>query len=165
MDRMLVVVFYNESEAYEGKTALLDLDREGSVSVYGYAILSKSADGKTTVKQDDEVGPLGAFTGTALGSLVGLLGGPVGVALGAASGLGAGAAADLHNARISGDFVDDVSKMLQPKRVATVAKVEEDGITPVDTLWRQSAGPYSAALFPTSKTPSMTRTSRRLRRT
>jgi len=43
------------------------------------------------------------------------------------------AAADLHNARISSDFVDDVSKTLQPKRVAIVAEVEEDWITPVDT--------------------------------
>jgi len=82
MDRMLVVVFDGESKAYEGKTALLELEREGSISVYGYAILAKSADGKTTVKQGDEVGPLGALTGTALGSLIGLLGGPVGVALG-----------------------------------------------------------------------------------
>jgi hypothetical protein len=55
---MLIVVFDNESKACEGKTALLDLDREGSV--YGYAILAKSADGKTTLKQGDEVGPLGA---------------------------------------------------------------------------------------------------------
>jgi uncharacterized membrane protein len=140
MDRMLVVVFENESKAYEGKTALLELDREGSISLYGYAILAKSADGKTTVKQGDDAGPLGALTGTALGSLVGLLGGPVGVALGAASGLGAGAAADLHNARISSDFVDDVRKSLQPRRVAIVAEVEEDWITPVDTRMEAIGG-------------------------
>src|SRR5262249_40100352 len=133
MDRMLVVVFDSESKAYDGKKALLDLDREGSISVYGYAILAKSADGTTTVKQGDDVGPLGTLPGTAVGSLVGLLGGPVGVAVGAASGLGAGAAMDLHNARISSDFVDDVSKMLLSKKVAVVAEVEEDWITPVDT--------------------------------
>jgi hypothetical protein len=34
MDRMLVVVFDNESKAYEGKQALLQLDNEGSISVY-----------------------------------------------------------------------------------------------------------------------------------
>lgn len=133
MDRMLVVVFDNESKAYEGKTALLELDKEGSISVYGYAVLAKSADGTTSVKQGDDVGPLGTLTGTALGSFIGLLGGPVGVALGAASGLGAGFATDLHNARISSDFVDDVSKTLQPKKVAVVAEVEEDWVTPVDT--------------------------------
>jgi hypothetical protein len=62
------------------------------------------------------------------------------MALGAASGLGAGAAADLHNARISGDFVDDVSKSLQPRRVALVAEVEEDLITPVDTRMEAIGG-------------------------
>ena len=35
MDRMLVVVFGNETKAYEGKKALLQLDNEGSISVYG----------------------------------------------------------------------------------------------------------------------------------
>lgn len=34
MDRMLVVVFDNETKAYEGKKALLQLDNEGSISVY-----------------------------------------------------------------------------------------------------------------------------------
>ena len=140
MDRMLVVIFDNESKAFEGKTALMELDKEGSMSVYGYAILAKSADGTTTVKQADDPGPLGALTGTALGSLIGLLGGPVGVALGAAAGLGAGGAVDLHNSRISIDFVNDVSKMLLPKKVAVVAEVEEDWITPVDTRMEAIGG-------------------------
>ena len=34
MDRMLVVVFNNETKAYEGERALLQLDAEGSISVY-----------------------------------------------------------------------------------------------------------------------------------
>ena len=65
MDRMLVVVFDNESKAYEGKKALLQLDGEGSISVYGHAVAAKHADGTTTVKQDDE-GPLGTLVGTSL---------------------------------------------------------------------------------------------------
>lgn len=140
MDRMLIVVFDSENKAYEGKKALLELDKEGSISVYGHAVLAKSADGKTFLKQGDDVGPLGTLAGTALGSLIGLLGGPVGVALGAAAGLGAGFATDLHNARISSDFVDDVSKTLQPNRVAVVAEVEEDWITPVDSRMEALGG-------------------------
>ncbi len=140
MDRMLVVVFDNESKAYEGKEALLQLDREGSIGVYGYAVLAKAADGTTTSKQGDDVGPLGTLTGTALGSLIGLLGGPAGVAVGAATGLAAGATVDLHNARISDDFIDDVSKMLVPTRVAVVAEIEEDWTTPVDTRMETLGG-------------------------
>ena len=40
MDRMLVVVFDNENKAYEGKKALLQLDGEGSISVYAYTVLA-----------------------------------------------------------------------------------------------------------------------------
>jgi uncharacterized membrane protein len=99
MDRMLVVVFDNENKAYEGKKALLQLDGEGSISVYGYAVLAKNADGTASVKQGDDSGPLGSLIGTSLGSLIGLLGGPVGMAVGAAAGLAAGGATSSRTSR------------------------------------------------------------------
>ena len=140
MDRMLVVVFDNETKAYEGKKALLQLDAEGSISVYAYAVLAKHADGSATIKQGDEPGPLGTLVGTSLGSLIGLLGGPVGLAVGAATGLAVGSAADLHNARIGLDFIDDVSKVLLPNKVAVVAEIEEEWTTPVDTRMEPIGG-------------------------
>ena len=133
MDRMLVVVFDSESKAYEGKKALLQLDREGSVGVYAYAVVAKNANGVVDVKQGDDSGPLGTLVGTSLGSLIGLLGGPVGLAIGATAGLVAGATADLNNARIGADFIDDVTKALLPGKVAVVAAIDEDWTTPVDT--------------------------------
>lgn len=133
MDRMLVVVFDNETKAYEGKRALQQLDSEGSISCYAYAVLAKHADGTATVKQGDDSGPLGTLVGTSLGSLIGLLGGPAGMAIGATAGFAAGSAADIDNARIGGDFIDDVSTQLLPNRVAVVAEIEEDWTAPVDT--------------------------------
>jgi uncharacterized membrane protein len=135
-----VVVFDNESKAYEGKNALLQLDGEGSISVYAYAVLAKHADGTATVKQGDDSGPIGTLLGTSFGSLIGLLGGPVGLAIGATAGLAVGTAADLNNARIGEDFIDDVSKMLVPNRVAVVAEIEEDWTTPVDTRMEAIGG-------------------------
>jgi uncharacterized membrane protein len=153
MDRMLVVVFDNDVKAYEGKKALLKLDNEGSISVYAYAVLAKHADGTASVKQGDDSGPLGTLVGTSLGSLIGLLGGPVGLAVGAAAGLATGAAADLNNARIGDDFIDDVSKMLLPNRVAVVAEIEEDWITPVDTRMESIGGTvFRRALSDVKKT-------------
>jgi uncharacterized membrane protein len=140
MDRMLVVVFDNESKAYEGKKALLQLDDEGSISVYGYSVLAKGADGTVTQKQGDDVGPIGTLLGTSLGSLIGLLGGPAGMAVGAAAGMAGGAAADLDNARVGADFIDDVNKVLSPNRVALVAEIEEDWTTPVDTRMETIGG-------------------------
>ena len=140
MDRMLVVVFDNEVKAYEGKKALLLLDDEGSISVYAYAVLVKHADGSATVKQGDDSGPLGTLVGTSLGSLIGLLGGPVGLAIGATAGFAAGGFADLNNARIGEDFIDDVTRQLLPNRVALVAEIEEEWVMPLDTRMEAIGG-------------------------
>jgi uncharacterized membrane protein len=140
MDRMLVVVFDSESKAYEGKKALLQLENDGSIVIYAYAVVSKNADGTATVRQSDDSGPLGTLVGTSLGSLIGLLGGPAGLAIGAAVGLLAGSTADLNNARISDDFIDDVNKELLPNKFALVAEIQEDWTTPVDTRMEPIGG-------------------------
>ncbi len=140
MDRMLVVVFDNETKAYEGKRALIQLDSEGSISVYGYAVVAKKADGTSTIKQGDDVGPLGTLVGTTLGSLIGVLFGPVGLAIGATAGFTGGATADLYNSGVGDDFVDDVSKFLLPSKVALVAEIEEGWTTPVDTRMEAIGG-------------------------
>jgi uncharacterized membrane protein len=132
MDRMLVVVFDTEAKAYDGRNALLQLDDEGSIAVFAYAVIAKNPDGTATVKQGDDSGPLGTLAGTSLGSLIGLLGGPVGLAIGATAGLLAGSTADLNNARIGSDFVDDVTRQLRPGKFALLAEVQEDWTTPVD---------------------------------
>ena len=140
MDRMLVVVFDSERKAYEGKKALLQLDAEGSISAYGYAVVAKNADGTTTIKQGDDVGPLGTLVGTTLGSLIGVLFGPVGMAIGATAGFTGGATADLYNSGVGDDFIDDVSKFLLPSKVALVAEIEEEWTTPVDTRMEAIGG-------------------------
>jgi uncharacterized membrane protein len=140
MERMLVVVFDSETKAYEGQSALRQLEREGSVSAYAGAVVVKNADGTTTVKQFDDVGPVGGLVGTSVGSLIGLLGGPAGLAIGAASGLALGAIFDLDNARVGVDFVDEVSKSLKPTKVALIAEIEEDWTTPVDTRMEALGG-------------------------
>ena len=140
MERMLVVVFDNEKKAYQGKSALADLEREGSVTVYAYAVAVKHADGTVTVKETDDAGPLGSLAGTAVGGLIGVLGGPVGLAIGATSGLAIGSIYDVDTARVGWDFVDDVTKFLTPNKVALVAEVDEAWTTPVDTRMEALGG-------------------------
>jgi uncharacterized membrane protein len=140
MERMLVVVFDSETKAYEGKSALRQLEREGSIAAYAGAVVAKNADGTTSVKHFDDFGPVGGLVGTSVGSLIGLLGGPAGLAIGAASGLALGAIFDLDNARVGADFVDDVSKALKPTKVALIAEIEEDWTTPVDTRMEALGG-------------------------
>ena len=140
MDRMLVVVFDSESNALEGKRALSQLDSDGSIGLWAYAIVTKNADGTSTVRQDDDAGPLGTVVGTSLGSLLGLLFGPAGLAIGATAGLAGGATADLAHAGVGEDFIDDVSSTLSPKKVALVAEIDEDWTFPVDNRMEAIGG-------------------------
>jgi uncharacterized membrane protein len=153
MDRMLVVVFDSENKAYDGKKALSQLESEGSIAVYAYAVIGKNPDGTTTLKQGDDPGPLGTLVGTSLGSLIGLIGGPVGLAIGAGAGLLAGATVDLNNAGVGEDFIDDVRQELQPNKFALVAEVQEDWTTPVDSRMEAIGGKvYRRALSEVKQT-------------
>ncbi|HUL91003.1 MAG TPA: DUF1269 domain-containing protein [Burkholderiales bacterium] len=153
MERMLTVIFDNEKKAYEGKSALRQLDLEGSITVYAGAVVTKHADGTLSVKQYDDFGPLGTLTGTAIGSLIGLLGGPAGVVAGGLSGLTVGTLYDLDNALVGQDFVEDVMKSLTPNKVAIVAEVEEEWTTPVDTRMEALGGSvFRRALVEVRKT-------------
>lgn len=140
MDRMLVVVFDNESKAYAGKEALKQLDGEGNINLYAYAVVTKGPDGFVRVKQGDDVGPIGTLLGTSIGSLIGVLGGPAGLAVGATAGATAGSFFDLHNLRVGDDFVDDVGKAIANNKVAVAAQVDEEWTTPVDTRMEALGG-------------------------
>ena len=140
MERMMVVVFDNETKAYKGKSALRQLQQEGSITIYADAVVMKNADGSTSVKESDDVAPIGTVVGTGLGSLIGLLGGPAGVVIGAASGLMLGAMTDFDDARVGADFIADVTKSLTAGKVAVVAEIDEAWTTPLDTRMEALGG-------------------------
>jgi len=129
---MLVVVFDDESKAYQGSHALNQLDTEGSITIHAESVIKKNADGTVTVKQSDDDFPIRTVGGTAIGSLIGLVEGPVGLGIGAAVGALAGSIGDLNVAGVDAEFLDDVSTGLTPGRCAVIADVSEEWITPVD---------------------------------
>src|SRR5262249_49485100 len=97
-------------------------------------------DGTVSVKQGDDIGPVGTLLGTSIGSLIGILGGPAGIAVGATAGAAGGGLFDLHNLRVGEDFLDDVSKALSGRKVAVAAQVDEEWTTPVDTRMEALGG-------------------------
>jgi uncharacterized membrane protein len=133
MEKMLVLVFDDESKAYEGSHALKQLDGEGSIAIHAESVIKKNTDGTVTVKQSEDEFPIRTVGGTAIGSLIGLLEGPVGLGVGAVAGLLAGSIGDLHVAGVDAEFVDDVSATLTPGKCAVIAEVSEEWVTPVDT--------------------------------
>lgn len=140
MDRMVVTVFDNETKAYQGKTALQQLEYEGNIALYASAVVLKHADGSVTVKNEDYAPPFASVAGTAFGTLIGVLGGPIGVGIGAASGLLIGGMVDVDNLRVGEDYVEDVSRALTPNKVALIAQVDEEWTTPLDTRMEAIGG-------------------------
>jgi uncharacterized membrane protein len=140
MNKLLVIVFDNESKAYEGSRALLQLHNDYSLTVYAYAVITKDSKGTVNIQKVDDHGPVGTGVGFATGALIGLLGGPVGLAIGAAAGLMTGSVYDLLQLGIDEDFVDEVSAFLLPGKSAVVADVDEEWVTPVDTRMEALGG-------------------------
>lgn len=150
MSKMLVVAFDDESKAYEGTKALRELHWDGNVSVYAAAVVARDEDGRLSVKEGADEGPIGTavgmLTGAMTGLFVGAMAGPGGSAAGAAAGAAAaqgmvlgtaagavvGATADLINLGVGTDFVDEVGAQLPPGKTALVAEVDEYWTTPVD---------------------------------
>lgn len=139
-DKMIVAVFENERTAYEGLKALNDMDAEGGITLYASAVIAKNAEGKLTVKQTADEGPLGTGVGLFTGSLIGLLGGPAGVAVGALAGMAGGVLYDLAQVGVGGDFLDEVGRQLTPGKVAVVAEIWEEWVTPLDTRMEAVGG-------------------------
>jgi uncharacterized membrane protein len=140
MDGMLVMIFDTEAKAIEARNALLQLDDQGSISVYAHAIVAKNADGTTKLQKEGDSGLLGTVAGLELGSFIGLLSGPGALPISAGLGLLAGGASDLHNARITDEFIRDVTRELRPNRFAVIAAVQENSTTFVDDRMKTLGG-------------------------
>lgn len=140
MNRMIVVIFSGQSEAYAGVRALRQLHEDGSLALYSLGVIAKSDQGVVTTLETDGPGSVGTGVGMAVGGLIGMLGGPVGLALGAVAGSLAGALRDYWVAGVSLDFVEDTEKLLTPGKVAVVAEVEEDWVIPLDSAMEAAGG-------------------------
>lgn len=133
MSKFIVAIFPDEAKAYEGSRCFKELDAEGSLILYGLAVIAKDASGQVSVKQHVEQDVLGMGVGALVGAMVGLLGGPVGAAIGMSSGALLGGLRDLYVLGVSTEFLDKMSHDLGPGKTAVVAEVSEDWVTPLDT--------------------------------
>ncbi len=141
MEKMIVVVFDNQAKAFEGLHALRELDRDGEISVYEEQIVAKEPSGAVRLidNPDDLAFPL-IGGGTAVGALVGLLGGPAGALVGAAAGALIGSVGDMEHAGVTDEFVGDVTTAMTPGKVAVVADITEEWVTPLDTRMEEIGG-------------------------
>lgn len=140
MSRFVVIVFPNETQAYEGTRALKELHAEGSLSLFSTAVVVKDSAGKLAIRDAADQGPLGTAVGALVGALVGVISGPVGMLVGSLGGTFIGSIYDLANFGISADFVAKVSSELTSGKSAVIAEIAEGWTTPLDTRMEPLGG-------------------------
>jgi uncharacterized membrane protein len=136
MDKMIVIVFDGEPAAYAGSRALKELHWEGSITLYSGSVIVKESNGRVQLKQVVSLGQAGSILGTATGALVGALADEAH----ASTGTALGGPPNLGSAGVSEDFLRDVARSLRPSKSAVVAEIEEDWITPLDSLMDMLGG-------------------------
>ncbi|HXV43465.1 MAG TPA: DUF1269 domain-containing protein [Anaerolineae bacterium] len=119
---LLVLAFAQESKADEVLKAMQQMIDAGKISVLNIAVLVKSKDGQTSIKDIQDVNlARGALFGAITGGLIGLVGGPVGLMLGAVAGATTGGvAAHTIDSGFPNDYLKELQHHLQPGSSALI---------------------------------------------
>ena len=141
MEKLIVVIFDDQTKAFAGFEALRQLHRDGEISVYEAQMIQKEPAGTIRYIDNTDKLALPVIGGTtAVGAIVGLLAGPLGALLG---GMGAGliaSIAELEHAGVTDEFLNDVNTAMTVGKFAVVADVSEDWVTPLDTEMEKIGG-------------------------
>ncbi len=130
---VVVVRFDEPSKAYQALSVLKECDADGRIGLDSAAIVERSSTGELRVPEDaDNVGPIGAASGSLIGMLIGVLGGPVGVLLGWGAGAMMGGAFDIGRGATSDEALTVLGQAIPPESTAVIASVEEPAIEVID---------------------------------
>jgi len=141
MEKLIVIVFDDQTKAFAGLEALRELDRDGEISLFAAQIAAKEPNGGVRfIDTPDGVDFPVIGVSTLLGTLVGVLGGPIGLVGGAAAGALIGSIIELEHVGITDEFINDVAAALTPGKVAVVADIAEEWVTPLDTRMERIGG-------------------------
>ena len=144
-ENVIVVTFGDEPEkdtnAYQALTDLNQLGLQGQIKIAGAAVVTRDRDGRVVVKSEVGDDPfVGTASGGMIGLLIGILGGPLGVLLGGSYGALVGSLFDLDEAETTESVLGEISKDLQPTRMAVLAEVTEQSPEVVDTAMARLGG-------------------------
>jgi uncharacterized membrane protein len=140
MNRVIVVVFNERSQACDGLDALKNLDHEDALALHEYAIIQEQPDGTFVVVDNNNKEGLRTLLGVSVGALIGVPAGPPAAVLGAVAGAMVGAAAETDNALMTYDFLDKLSDELAAGKFALVAVIDEEWTKWVDLRMQELGG-------------------------
>ena len=134
MDNMLVAVFETERQASAAARAIKQLNSEGLALVYALAVIVKSSDSIAIVNfLRDENSP-DPVLGIAIRSLIDLLRGSRNFPAETAAETAADWMVEMANAGVDDGLLEKVSRQLLPGTAAIVSEIDEEWLTPMNTL-------------------------------
>lgn len=135
---MIVVVFEREPAAYAALQALKQLHASGSISLFSGVVITKELNGKVIAKQVGNPAQLPSALSIATDAVIVALGG-IGVA---ASALPEPPRSQISiaNVGVNDDFIDEITLHLRPGKAAVIGEIEEDWITPLDSIMELLGG-------------------------
>ena len=133
-ERNVVVARFNEpSKAYQALSVLKECDAEGRIVLESAAVVERTQEGALQIAEGaDNLGPVGAASGSLIGMLIGVLGGPVGVMLGWGGGALIGGAFDIDRAVTSDEALTVLGRAIPPESTAVIASVAEPAVEVID---------------------------------
>jgi uncharacterized membrane protein len=145
MSDLVVLAFNNDTDAFKMRDELVKLQKQEVITLQDAAVVVRTEDGKTKVKQVTSLTGAGALGGAFWGMLIGLLffAPWLGLAIGAVTGAIAGKFTDTG---IDDKFIKEVGETIEPGHSALfllVDKVTMDKVQP-------TLGEFDATVIQTS---------------
>jgi len=125
-ENVVVVRFTEPSKAYQALSELRESNADGHIELKSAAVVERTAEGALQIADSAEnVGLVGAASGSLIGLLVGVLGGPVGLLLGWGAGALVGGSFDLDREDESDEALSVLGRAISPGSTALIADVTE----------------------------------------
>ncbi len=131
MTKFIAAIFEDRAKAEEGKSILLSLDRDRTISIGGLSIIAREPTGALTVLEPAAQDHSGDAVRGLVSQLDDLIGRRPLAPVGLLTDLGSWG--DLVDFGVTPNFVEKIAAELSAGKVALLGEIEEDWITPLDT--------------------------------
>jgi uncharacterized membrane protein len=133
IENVVVVRFTEPSKAYQALNVLERCDAEGRLALRSAAVVERTPEGMLRLAEGtDNLGPVGAVSGSLIGMLIGVLGGPVGALVGWGSGALIGGVFDVDRVVKSDEALTTLGTAMPPGSTAVMAAVTEPAVEVID---------------------------------
>ena len=134
--KFMAAIFEDYERVEQGEQAVLSLKREGTLSVFGMAVVARGAAGLSMMEAPN--GPSTEALTELLSELSAAVSALPGQPLGLMTDLGSWG--DLVDFGVTKNFIQTLANALLPGKAAVIAEIEEDWITPLDLRVEEIGG-------------------------